>query len=114
MALLKSVQEIFNAHLDPQTTLRISAIAGFDYLNITTSAQTTVKSSAGTLHGVMINSVPTSAIRLYDNTVSGGTQIATIPASIAAGTFYRYDIRFGTGLTISSGSTDTNITISYL
>lgn len=83
------------------------------YSNIATSAQTTVKSEAGFLAGVMVNASPTSAIRFYDNTVSGGTTIATIPASVGAGTFYQYGLRFENGLVVSSGSSDTNLTIMY-
>src|SRR3990167_5777398 len=99
--LLKSIQEIINAQENTS------------YNNIATSAQTTVKDSPGFLRGVMVNASPTSAIRLYDNTVSGGSTIATIPASVGAGTFYQFGLRFGTGLTVSSGSSDTNITIIY-
>jgi hypothetical protein len=115
---LQSVQELLNAQLDGSTagtgTLRVSAIAGFSYSNITVSAQTTVKSAAGLIHGVSINTSPTSAGRLYDNTVSGGSVIASYPASVAAGTFYQFDAKFSTGLTVSTGSSDTNITVIYL
>jgi len=101
MPILKSIQELENARENTS------------YSNITTSAQTTVKSAAGFLHGVMVNASPTSAVRFYDNTVSGGDTIATIPGSQAAGSWYQFDVRFGTGLTVSSGSADTDVTISF-
>lgn len=109
---LISVQEILNAQNDADVDMPRHEAAS--YSTITTSAQTTVKSGAGVLFGVTFNAANTSAIRAYDNTVSGGTTILTIPASTAAGTNFRYGLKFSTGLTISSGSSDTNITITYL
>ncbi len=112
--MLISLQELFNALYGSEKILRVSAIAGYTHRNIATSAQTTVKSSPGILFGVMINSSPTSAIRLYDNIVSGGTVIATFPASVAAGTFYGpMPSKLVSGLVVSTGSADTNITILY-
>lgn len=94
--------------------LRISSLQGNSYSNIALSAQTTVKSGAGFLHGITFNSNNISAVKLYDNTVSGGTAIATLPTSgMTAGPFFQYDLNFSTGLTISSGSSNTDITVMY-
>ena len=101
MPTLRTIQELENARENTS------------FLNITTSAQTSVKLEAGFLERVLINSTPTSAVRLYDNTVSGGTIIATISASVGAGNNYKIGARFDNGLVVSSGSSDTDITVIY-
>lgn len=94
--------------------LRVSSVQGNSFSNIAVSAQTTVKSAAGFLHAIAVNAQNVSAIRLYDNTVSGGTTIATLPASAQTnGPFYPFDLNFATGLTISTGSSNTDITVMY-
>jgi len=72
MAKLISIQEIQNANWDTDVDAPLND--GYSYTNITTSAQTLVKSGAGFLKHIVIGESPTSAVRLYDNTVSGGTQ----------------------------------------
>lgn len=109
---LVSVQQIINAVYDPTTIALKTEPAGFSYTNISTSAQTAVKTSPGVLGSVVINSTLTSAVRLYDNVVSGGTQIATIPAATTGRTF-DYNLRFVSGLVVSSGAAADNITIIY-
>lgn len=108
---LISVQELLNAQAD--TAVNVPLWAAGNYNNITTSAQTVVKSSSGVLLGVSWNNTLTSAIRGYDNTVSGGTQLFTVPASTAANSL-RYGLKFTNGLVISSGAAADNITIIYL
>lgn len=99
---------------DDGANLRVSTLQGNSYVNIALSAQTTVKSGAGFLHGIQFNADNISSVRLYDNTVSGGTVIATIgPSAMTALGFFQYDLNFGTGLTISSGSSNTDITVMY-
>ena len=93
---------------------RVSAFeGGYAYNNIATSAQTTVKSGSGILGVVAVN-VPilTSAVRLYDNTVSGGAVIATLAIGVSSGS-YPYYARFVSGLTVSTGAAADNITIMY-
>ena len=109
---LITVHELLNSQHDSDISVPRHYAAS--YSSITTSAQTTVKSAAGALMGITMNALNTSAIRCYDNIVSGGTTILTIPASTAAGTNFKYGLKFATGLTVSSGSSDTNITIIYL
>ena len=111
MSLL-SIQEIVNAQHD--TDVDVQRVDAKSFVNIATSAQTTVKSGAGILGAIQFNANNTSAIRLYDNTVSGGTTIATIPASVGAGSLFIYNLKLNNGLTLSSGSSDTNITLTYL
>lgn len=88
---------------------------GWNYTNISTSAQTVIDSSPGLLHGILFNANNISAIALYDNTVSGGTTIATLPTSgLNSMPFYGpLDIQYQNGLVVSSGSTNTNITVVW-
>src|SRR3990167_3751108 len=102
-----------SAKSDSAALFRVSSFeGGYTYNNIITSAQTQVKGSAGILGLVALNSTLVSAIRGYDNTVSGGSILFTIPASTAPISI-RYDVRFATGLVVSSGAAADNITIMY-
>lgn len=107
-----SVQEIMNSYHDTDVDVPTYHAAGYSTIN--TSAQTTVKSGAGVLVGITLNAALTSAVRCYDNTVSGGTTILTLPAAAAAGNNYRYGLKFSTGLTVSTGAAADNITVMYL
>ena len=109
MSQLKSVQEIINAVHDEDVSVIVPV---FSYNNIATSAQTLVKTGVGMLGIVAINSTLTSAVRGYDNTVSGGSTLFTIPAGTAP-TSIRYDLKFNTGLVVSSGAGADNLTIMY-
>lgn len=83
----------------------------FTYNNIITNTTTTVKSGAGFLHSIVVNTTSAGAVTIYDNTAGSGTKIGTMKASIAEGT-YIYDVSFATGLTIvTAGASD--LTISY-
>lgn len=86
----------------------------FTYTNITSATTTTVKSGAGFLHGITVNTAAAGGvITLYDNTAGSGTKIGTItfPATLLANQLpLPYDIKFTTGLTIvTSASTDLTI-----
>ena len=113
---MSEVQNYQNVVAPAADNFRVSAfgIRGNSYNNITTSAQTTVKSGATFLHGITCNADNISAIRVYDNTVSGGTTVLDLPTScMTAGPFFQYDAELTTGLTVSTGSTNTNITVIY-
>lgn len=71
-------------------------------LNIVTAAETQVKSGRGNLHAIVLNQPAGAAITVYDSLEDGGTKIATIAASTAAGTL-AYQGRFATGLRIVNG-----------
>lgn len=93
---------------------RVSAVNPYGYTSITTSAQTLVKSGAGTLHGVAVTANNISSMAFYDNTVSGGTTIFTLPTSaMNVAPFFQFDTNFTNGLFVSSGSSNTNIVVSY-
>jgi len=100
---LKSEQEVVNREYD-----------GGEWSNIITSGgNQSVVTGSGRLHGIMFNAAPTSAGRIFDGTTSAGSTIASWPASLAAGTFYRYNLKYSTGLVVSAGSADTDITVIY-
>jgi len=87
----------------------------FSYNNITTSTTTTVKSGAGTLHTIVVNTDGTvaSSVTVYDNTTATGTKIATIN-SLSSTQTYLYDVAFSTGLTlVTTGTAPSDITVTY-
>lgn len=97
-----------------QSTLT-TQMAGWSFQNITTSTTTTVKSGAGVLHIVNVNTLGTvaSTTTVYDNTAGSGTKIATINSLTLSGPF-QYDIAFATGLTlVTTGTAAPDITVSY-
>jgi hypothetical protein len=85
---------------------------GYSYKNITTATTTVVKSGAGVLHSIVINKPGTTdTLTIYDNTSGSGTKIGTI--TVSGSTPYVFDVAFGTGLTIVSGGTAGDYTVSY-
>lgn len=83
--------------------------------HISTNATTAVKSGAGFLHAVTINTKGASSnvLTLYDNTAASGTVIATIDTTSASVTL-TYDSAFSTGLTaVTATGTAADITITY-
>jgi hypothetical protein len=84
----------------------------YSYNNIATATTTVVKTGAGVLHAITINTTAAAAITVYDNTAGSGTTIATIAASPAIGQYFLYDVAFVTGLTIVTAGAS-NITVSY-
>lgn len=84
---------------------------GYSALNIATATTTTVKSGAGYLHSIVVNTTAAGSITIYDNTAGSGTKIATLKASIGENT-YLYDVNFSVGLTIVTGAAS-DITATY-
>ena len=87
----------------------------FSNTNITTATTTTVKSGAGVLHQVTVNTKGTiaSTITIYDNTAGSGTKIGTIDSLNLAGAF-AYDVGFTTGLTlVTTGTVAPDISVVY-
>lgn len=82
----------------------------FSYVHITTATTTNVKSGAGFLHLIVINTTAAGAITIYDNTAASGTTIAIFAASATIGT-YLYDVSFTTGLTVVTAAAS-DVTIS--
>jgi hypothetical protein len=89
----------------------LTSESNFTYKNITAAATTVVKSGAGELRSVTVNTTAAGTIKIYDNTAGSGTLIGTLKASVGEQTF-QYDVAFGTGLTIVTAAAS-DITVSY-
>jgi hypothetical protein len=83
------------------------------YSNITTSASTLVKTGAGGLHSITINTKgATATATIYDGLTAAGTKIGTLDVS-NPGT-YTFDVAFALGLFIvTAGTTPADMTVSY-
>jgi hypothetical protein len=93
-------------------------IPGYNYRNITAAAPTTtvVATGAGILHAITFNNpAATAVVTVYDNTAASGTKIGTItvPASPMPVTL-TYDVAFDIGLTITTATAASDITVSYI
>lgn len=101
-----------------QASVATSSTGGYSFLNIPAGqATTTVKSGAGTLHSIVLNSAATATntTTIYDNTAGSGTIVgkpavttATVPTSLI------YDLAFATGLTIVTATANGgDMTVTY-
>ncbi len=84
----------------------------YTHNNIASATTTVVKSGAGILHCITVNTTAAGAITVYDNTSAAGTKIATIAASPVIGSTFHFDVSFVTGLTIVTAAAS-DITVSY-
>lgn len=87
----------------------------FFYKNITGTATATLKAGPGTLHAVTFNApTATAVVTLWDNTTNSGTKIGTItvPASPQPVTLI-YDVQFGVGLSVTTATASSDITVSF-
>ncbi len=110
--------------VDPTTTANQMAVNSDGSLNnrpagasaYNTSANTAgyqVKSGAGILRGVTVNTVgTTSSATFYDGTSTSGTKLATM--STLSQTSLTYDVSFTTGLfVVLAGGVAADVTIRY-
>jgi len=84
----------------------------YTHKNIASATTTVVKSGAGILHCITVNTTAAGTITVYDNTSAAGTKIATIAASPVIGSTFIYDVSFVNGLTIVTAAAS-DITVSY-
>lgn len=87
----------------------------FSYASITSNATTTVKSGAGFLHRIVINTKGASSntATIYDNTAGSGTKIGTLDTTGGTASL-TYNCAFSTGLTIvTSTGTSADLTVIY-
>ena len=88
---------------------------GFTYTPISTNTNTSIKSSAGTLHLITVNSIGSAeTITIWDNSTCGsGNEIGPTGSLATIGTLF-YDIQFNTGLCIATaGTTAANIVVAW-
>ena len=104
--------------LQPTSSVAV-AQAGWTYSHTATAAATTIKSGAGYLHTVCLNSPSgTGTLTVADATSGTTPAIAIITASGAAAVAGQpfcqtYDVLFATGLTITDATEAQDVTVSY-
>lgn len=93
----------------------ITKPAPSSYLHLNANGTTTVKSGAGVLRRIVINTRGgiVNTLTIYDNTTATGTVIGVVD-TINAGGAFDYELDFTTGLTVVlAGGTAADITIIY-
>lgn len=94
--------------------LSAKVVNGSSFSHISTNATTTVKSGAGVLKRITINSNggTLNTATVYDNTAGSGTIIAVIDTTLGGN--HEYDLVFSTGLTIVTATgTAADLTVVY-
>lgn len=81
------------------------------YKYIAGAATNVLKYGAGTLH-IIVNNDNSGSVIVYDNTVAGGTIIASIDLAKVLGTL-TFDAPFSSGLTVVSTGAGAKITVTY-
>lgn len=84
--------------------------------NLSANGTTTLKSAAGWLHSIAINTkgATGNTLTVYDNTAASGTKLATIDTTSQIQSLL-FDLTFNTGLTVVlANGTSADITVSYL
>lgn len=91
---------------DAVTTVAIAAAA---------AADTVVKAGAGRLCRVLVTAAGGAAATLiYDDPSAGsGVAIGSLPASVAVGSVYDFDMPAANGITVKGAATNPGMTISY-
>lgn len=93
-------------------------LAGYNYTNITTQTTTLVKSGAGILHSIIINSHAASATIEMDDALTHTTPkigTITLPSTVSGAIpiTLEYDIVFNTGLSITTGTANADVTVVW-
>jgi len=98
--------------------LNVSLPQTWQYSHISTLTTTNPKSTAGTLHSIVVNASGSTPcfVTVYDSTTASGSQIASVDCG-GKGQL-TYDVSFTTGLTIVTSSTATpssaaDLTVTY-
>ena len=94
---------------------RLVVVSKYTGAHIATNTTTTVKSGAGVLHSITINTRgPASNVTVYDNTAGSGTVLAVIDTTLST-TAFLFDISFSTGCTlVTAGTGPADLSVSYL
>ena len=86
------------------------------YAHLNSTGTTTIKSGAGILRRVVINTKGSASntFTVYDNTSGSGTVIAAIDTVNGASGHFEYNVAFSTGLTVVDATgTSADITVIY-
>lgn len=110
-----TVQPGNTANTTPWLVTSAAASGGWSFSNIiANTAGTAVKSGAGTLHSVSVNTAGASAnvLTLYDGTNTSGTKIGTFDTTSLRN--IPFDLAFGTGLfVVLATGTAADLTLTY-
>ena len=77
---------------------------------------TVIKPRSGQLRRVLVTTAGTGAgqVNFYDNaTTNSGTVIGSIPATVAVGTFYIFDMPAALGITVANVANGPVLTVSF-
>jgi hypothetical protein len=113
-AILAAVQAPIPAQSSTGVDIGAVETAGNTYTHITTATTTTIKSSAGTLHTICVNSLGTvaSTVTVEDH-VGAGTPVIAVINSLALLGCQTYDVSYSTGLTVvTTGTVAPDVTVS--
>ncbi len=86
------------------------------YAHLNSTGTTTIKSGAGILRRVVVNTRGgiTNTLTIYDNTSGSGTVIAAIDTVNGVLGHFEYNVAFSTGLTVVNATgTSADITVIY-
>lgn len=86
--------------------------AGYTYGHISTDTTTTLKSGAGVLHTICVNSVGAASTITVDDATSATTPTVAVLSGATLGC-YTYDVAFSTGLTIVTAVAAPDLTVAY-
>lgn len=91
---------------------------GYNYTHITADTTTLVKTGPGILHAIIINSHGASATIEFDDALTHTTPvmgIITLPSTITSAIpiSLEYDVKFSTGLSITTGTATLDITVVW-
>lgn len=86
---------------------------GFNYSHFTAAGTTTIKSSAGTLHSLVINQKSVGGVgTLCDSAGTSSAIIAAIDTTLST-TSFNYDVAFGSLTFAWAGNTGGDITVAW-
>lgn len=80
------------------------------------AANTVVKASAGRLCRILVTTAGSGSgnVLVYDNaSTNSGTVIGIVPATIAIGTFYNFEMPAANGITVQNVASGPVLTVSY-
>jgi hypothetical protein len=84
----------------------------FKYTHITTDATTVIKTGAGMLHTVCVNTVGASSTITVDDAVSATTPTIAVISGATLGC-YTFDVALTVGLTIVTATATPDVTVSW-
>lgn len=96
----------------PADTSMVVAQVPYTYAHISTDATTLVKSGAGILHNICVNTVGAASTITVDDALTATTPTMAVISGATLGC-YRYDVAFLTGLTIVTAVAAPDLTVSY-